>query len=435
MTNSKTKQNTLDFSPLSTAHKLKENSEPKIMGSPLSDKVNTMRKCECENCTYEHQHTLQEILQTTTHQATNQKVSPEKKVRDMTMQDSRKSPHTMINADRHSEYFLKCEDEGDKESTRSNKKQAMKEYGFEKRISEQATPEQPCNDSREDFFTKKDPDSNSKSKDVTENFNNSQISPISKILDENSSESDSISEPRRVVTVDTDKLSKNNIITKVEKSKNSKVKTIEKFDVHVIKTTTSKSKKEKVKTVKHESHSSHVNSEYLKVFGFQGNNKFLKRETMQRMKELNIDLKKHSIFSSKNKKLNKKKLKKSKRSPVHIRNYKNILPNIKRKNRARSPMIFEFYSRREALKSKKTQLDKNKKRRRSTETKYSTTQSQSRKKSPYQKKSPPRFNFKRRNKAKSPKIIVPPAVECDLGKLSRDTSMVVMLRLNFKCSN
>jgi hypothetical protein len=290
------------------------------------------------------------------------------------------------------------------------------------------------------FSLNKDNDSSKKSKqEEYENFNNSQISPIVKV-DENSTESEG---DKSAIEKDHFRVIQ---ITQSQKktSKTKKASLIKNNDINlkVSKTIiTSSSKKSDSRTLNFEGN---INKIFSSEPQFKGANdyyninrlaknfkeKFLIPETVKKLKQCNIKLK--NFFRSNKRRREfwrKEKKKRTIKSPITAKSIRELLPNIKRRNRSKSPMMFEFDSK---SKFQYKNMLKAKYRRKSTETKYSTTKSKSRKKSPILKKSPTKLWQKRKMKAKSPKHIVPPPIEINLGKMKRDSSMVLLLRLNFK---
>lgn len=170
-----------------------------------------------------------------------------------------------------------------------------------------------------------------------------------------------------------------------------------------------------------------MNSEYLRSYTSQKNN-YITQDNLLKMKALNIKLE-NQQFVTKKKRSSIKSKKSSKRSPVQYKGYKKMLPKLYKRCRSKSPNFLNIELFNNLLKSNRMMLDKLKKgRRKSIEAVPQTKKLRARKKSPI--KSPVNINLKKRLKARSPKIIVPPAINCKQNVLGRDKSMVILLQLN-----
>jgi hypothetical protein len=426
-------ENSAYFSPIDDR---KEKSNLHMTMSPLMDKTNFVHVCNCATSTNNdnRQVILQQIMKTTALQNTqNLNRSPEAGLNSSPkIAKSPNTPPQITPFNSNPDYSVKNSPKQTPIGFELNQEEAKKEYGFDRKSSSQATPEEFANDSKEELFTKSGGDNSiNKASADSENLSNTQLSPISKVEDDSSEKYDNSSLdkiPQR--EADLKKLTQ--ISAKSKKASGTKkasLKGSENIDLNIIKTLSTKSRPKTKKDINTipvlEKHSSKLNSEYLRVFATESRSKIFP-ETMMKMKALNMKLRKQETITKKRKRSSVRSKKRTKRSPINFKGLQQLFPIKYGAKRSRSPVIIDVEAVNNKLKSRRVMLNNLKKRRRSIEATYQTNKSKSRKKSPWSKK----FNFKKRIKAKSPKIIVPPAIDCKTGKLGRDRSMVIFLQLN-----
>lgn len=317
-----------------------------------------------------------------------------------------------------------------RKTSTNNQINVVAEYGLDK-----PSPKYSENHSQEDIFT------NEQHSDEKENVNidsvdKEEFSPISKVDDSQELSDDIDKVPCR--ESDLKKKSPKPKVTKTIKKK----ATINNNGFNILADITNKPKtkaKNGLKTISpFEPHSSKMNSAYLKVYATQENHKVLNPNNLK-FNGLNVQLKNQNYQTKKSKKSSTKSKRASKRSPVAFKGLNKILPKLIRRGRSKSPEFLGVKAFNDLLKARRKMMDRYKRRRKSIEPVLTTKKFKSKKtkspwgkksKSPLSKKSPPSVNLKKRLKAKSPHVIIPPAINFKRGMLNRDNSMVILLQLN-----
>ena len=272
-----------------------------------------------------------------------------------------------------------------------------------------------------------------------------QLSPISN-KDEESSDKNNNSSLDKIPQRESDIANVKHSPKIKSKKKNKVIKNIvdnEKPNINVnlinmngMSTNTKSNSKRTTKTITTvESHSGLANSGYMQMFANQNINKILGQDTFKIMKELGRQLKGKENKLKKSKRSSSKKKKISKKSPGKRHNHHCILPKLnKNRKHSKSPVFCNIQNLNKKLEAKRVMLDKLRQKRNSLQDTYSYKpykSSQSRKRSPGFKKSPFK-KMKKRMNAKSPKVIIPAAIELKKSNLPRDKSVAILLRINIR---
>lgn len=253
-------------------------------------------------------------------------------------------------------------------------------------------------------------------------------------------------DPRNYDTVQSKKVAKKSNV-----NKKATLKPTENFDLGIVRKTFRSKKSKKASTVPHEWNGSKFNSEYLKNYATDCKKQIITQEILQHSKNLLDKLKKMQLFSNKPRRAMKKK--RTKRSPIPMKDVAKLFPNLNFKRRSKSPEFNNMKELDNLLKGNRLIKDKFKnQRRKSIEYEYCTKKTVARKKSPWAKKSPiskkspltkkspiskkvqrkksPFMNMKRLIGLNNPQMIVPPAINYNSGGINKNKSMVFLIRVN-----
>lgn len=343
-------------------------------------------------------------------------------------------------------------EENKEEENKQQNLVGVREYG----LSESSLHEIPKitnEDLTEEIFTKLHNQSNHESNTGRVDLVDSNLSPIGK---EESTEGMSSSldkepvretDPRNYENIQNKKVAKKSHV-----NKKAVLKPTENFDLGLVRKTFKSKKGKKASTFPHEWNGSKLNSEYLKNYATDCKKQIITQEIVQHSKNLLDKLKKMQLFSNKPKKNLKKK--RTKRSPIPMKDVAKLFPNLNFKRRSKSPEFNNMKELDNLLKGNRLVKDKLKNhRRKSIEYEYYTSKKTvARKKSPWTKKSPiskksplakkspiskkthtkksPFMNMKKLIGLQNQQMIVPPAINYNSGGINKNKSMVFLIRVN-----